>query len=326
MYFLFGVVLINTIRKEFFRVSHNKILNVNSDKIFIPEKRDNYQQYIPILQKNPIKPKYIFILPGIDILLNKNKLWRHLSNKYYHNLNYLYHFLPKSFTLENHLDKKLLEALIYKKNQNFPIKVILSNSQGKFKIFQIKNHLDFFDLQSEYREGKYNLIQQISPNYFKYQEFMLVIECYLLVIKNEGKIQFLIYDFWKIQMLNLLSGKLVEGINTDELMKLLENNHISSQKKKIDAQVLEKVKFLKNNCESYILENNQLDDSKLFDIVSCKMFIDDFYQLTIFDISQNINLISKESVPIFTKMVFETYSLVRGETPIKNTNFKLVDS
>ena len=105
LYFLFCVFLVNTIKKEFYKQTDDKILNINSEEIFIPADRNNLNLYLERLKNFKIKPKYIFILPNSQILVNQNLLWDFFRNKFYHNINYLNSYFLKTYILGNYQDR-----------------------------------------------------------------------------------------------------------------------------------------------------------------------------------------------------------------------------
>ena len=203
MYFLFGVVLINTIRKEFFKQTSAKIQTINSTRIFIPQNRDKTNIYLSKLRQIDIKPKFIFILPQSDILVNKSYLWNLVRSRHYNNITYLYNFFLRSYILNNYLDRQLLEERIYKKHKKYPILLILSDNKNKLKLFTLNTHYDFYDLITCYNEGNYTIIQEITDNIFKYQNNLLMLEIYILLIKKDGKLHLYIYNYEKYIMLNL---------------------------------------------------------------------------------------------------------------------------
>lgn len=321
LYFFFGVILINTIRKEFFTQTKKDILKINADKIFIPENKDKISHYMVQLSKSPIKPKYVFMLPGSQMLTNKSELWSFLRGKYYNNITYLYNFFLKSYVLDNYLDRQLLEAQIYRKNQKFPITFILSKLDEKIKLLHIQNHFEFFDLISKYREGGYKIIQELNPNIFIYKNKFLTLETYILLIKRNGKLEMYYYDYYKYLLFDINKGNYVRTYNVEVL---LQNEFFKKQYQTIIKCHQKNLQFLYQNIKEHILLDKILEDTCQFEILSVNFFLDQKFKLYFFDINKSINLLGDMEKEIYTKLIFETYGLVRDEIKVNNTNYLLV--
>tara|TARA_B100000123_G_C25709022_1_gene418970 strand:+ start:86 stop:1090 length:1005 start_codon:yes stop_codon:yes gene_type:complete len=317
LYFIFCVLLVNTIKKEFYKQTDEKILNINSKEIFIPADRDNIDIYIEKLEKLKIKPKFIYMLNKSNLLTNQNKLWDFLRNKYFHNICYLNNFFLKTYILSNYHDRRFLEQKIYKKNQKYPLKFILTNQKEK-KLITLKSHYDFFDLVSIYNENNFNLIREIGDNIFIYQNSVILLENYILISKNNGKINMYMNIFKQFLLLNLSTNKIVRNKNID----ILFNKAIfEKQFEKINLEIQEKMEFILKSIKDIFENDKILNECSAFEIFGIRFMIDKEFNVYIFDISRKINLLDKDVISIYSRLIFETYSFIRGEMSIETTNF-----
>ena len=62
-------------------------------------------------------------------------------------------------------------------------------------------------------------------------------------------------------------------------------------------------------------------ESCLFELFSIKFIIDKNFNLVIFDINRKINLIDKNIIPIYSRLMVDTYNLVRGDVSLEETRF-----
>ena len=181
LYFIFGVILVNAIRKEFFSQAQNKIFK--SKEIFIPENRENGNYYLNELLKQKIIPKIIFILPQADLLVKPNHFWNVLSVKYIHRVEYLFNFITPCYDPDSYQDRRRLELDI-QCSKKFPMFFILRGSKKDNDIFKVEHKKNYFDLESNYRDKNYELIQRIDNNIFAYQSKIFVLETYMVWIKR----------------------------------------------------------------------------------------------------------------------------------------------
>lgn len=317
LYFLFCVFLVNTIKKEFYKQTDDKILNINSEEIFVPADRNNLDFYVERLKKFKIKPKYIFILPKSQILVNQNLLWDFFRNKFYHNINYLNTYFLKTYILGNYQDRHFLEHKIYKKNQKYPITFILSNSEKK-KIFTLKNHYDFYDLISIYKEDSFNLIREISNNIFTHNGSLLMMETYILINKKDTNFDMFVYKYQQFLLYNLEDNDIIRNKNIEVLFltPVFKKQYIT-----IVSEIKIKLKFLYKNIKEYFFKDKMFSKSSLFELFSIRFIIDKNFNLLIFDISRKINIIDKDIIPIYSRLIVETYNLVRGDVGLEETRF-----
>ena len=318
LYFLFGVVLINTIQKEFFAQTDEKIRAINSNNIFIPKDREQLNTYLEKLCKENIIPNYIFILPQSDILVSKKSLWDLVRSRHYNNITYLYNFFLRSYILDNYLDRQLLEERIYKKHKKYPIQFILSNSKNKMTLFTLKTHYDFFDLLICYNEGKYNIIQEIGDNIFKYENNILMLEVYVLVTKKEGEIKVYMYNYEKYQTFDITNMKFEKA---EGMLSLLLQPSLKKQYRKIIRQLKFKLKFLIDLIKDLFLQKNRLDNSVMFELFSVMFLLDSNFNIYFFQLSRKINMLDKKELKLYAEMMFQTYNLVRGDTNLENSKF-----
>ena len=83
-YFLFGVLLVNTIRKEFLKQAENKVLSqLIKNNIFIPDKKNKNNYYLNEILKLKKQPEYIYIFPESNRLVNLEEFWSILKHKYH---------------------------------------------------------------------------------------------------------------------------------------------------------------------------------------------------------------------------------------------------
>ena len=318
IYFLFCVLLVNTIKKEFFNQSENKIIQTNSQNIFIPNNRESSSIYISQLLKSTVKPKYIFMLPLSDILVSKSALWNHLRGKYYHNITYLNNFVLPSFILENYLDRRLLEEIVYRKNQKFPINLILSKRNNKFNIFRLESKLDFFNLISEYREKNYNIIQKIPNNIFFYQSKILTLEIYILIVKENGNIKMYVHDYIKYLLLDINKQKYIPTLNVELIFRTV---YFQNQYQNIIKNLHRNLSFIKKNLKEYLLNEKILGESVCFELFRANYFLNTEFKLNLYDFKRKINLISDTDQKKYMEIVCQTYNLVRGNSKLEDTNF-----
>lgn len=317
-YFLFCVLLVNTIRKEFFTQSEKNIISSNSQEIFIPEDRENNAIYISKLLKSPLKPKYIFILPMSDSLVSKSGLWNILRSKYYRNITYLNNFLLRSYIVENYLDRQLLEQHIYTKNQKFPMRFILSNNKNKHKIFELKDKYDYYDLVSYYKENKYNIIQSLEDNIFVYQQKILTFESYILICKYQGNIKMYVFEDIKYLLFDLATGNYIKAQKVELLLK---NEYFKEKYEEIIRNLYRNYKFLHKSIIDFLKLENILEDSKMFEIFKVNHFLDINFNLYLFDINRKINYISEEDKLHVLKLVNQGYNLIRDQINLEDSNF-----
>ena len=317
-YFLFCVLLVNTIKKEFFTQTEKNIIKTNSENIFIPDDRDKNLIYLSQLLKSSVKPKYIFMLPLSDVLVSKTALWSNLRGKFYNNMSYLHNFLLESFMLDNYLDKKMLESLVYGKNQKFPLNLILSNSQKKHILFKLESHLDFYDLISFSRQNKYNMIQRLDSNIFVYKNKILTLESYILIVKEKGTLSMYVNEYIKYLLFDLCKEEYMKTYNVD---LILQTKYFEKQYRNIIKNLYKNLKFIYQNLKDYLLNEKILEESVCFELFSVNHFLDSNFNLYLFDINRKINLISDEEKKKYMEIVFHTYNLVRGNSKLEDTNF-----
>ena len=241
IYFLFGVLLVNTIRKEFFKQAEDKVLKkLEIDDVFIPDKKNKNNYYLNEILKMKKHPAYIFIFPESNRLVNLDEFWNILRLKYYRHLKFLHNFIVPTYDIDTISDVRRLETDIYTKH-SFPLMFILKKKESKNKIYQLTSKKNSYDLISYCREHKYHMIQLIEDSIFKGQKKIFMLETYLLLVrrppisqekqdcistrhklrKNKANIE--MYRYANIRYM-LLDAETNQLINCQKVAELIEND------------------------------------------------------------------------------------------------------
>ena len=315
LYFIFGIILVNTIRKEFFSQAKNKIFQVNTHKeIFIPQERTKSNYYLNELLKQNVLPKFIFILPRADLLINPHSLWNVLSIKYIHNVDYVFNYITPCYAPDSYQDRRRLELDIYT-SKTFPMFFILRGSKNDNIIFKVNDKKNYFDLEVKYREKNSKLIQRLESNIFSYQNKIFVLETCLLCIRNpleEGqkkhKIEFLRTKNIRYMLLDMLTGKLVSCQKMEELLK---TNFFNKSYHTILKDIEKNYKFLADNLKPLLGDKIDGLNSTCFEIFSVKFILNSRFETYIYRIDRDIEIFDNTDTLIFTSLVNEIYSFLK---------------
>ena len=171
IYFLFGVLLVNTIRKEFFRQAEDKVFKkLEIDDIFIPDNKNKNNYYLNEILKMKKHPKYIFIFPESNRLVNLDEFWNILRLKYYRHLKFLHNFIVPTYDIDTISDVRRLETDIYTKH-SFPLMFILKKKNSKNKILGVYNLFD-----DEVNSAEINSINKYLSNNLKNFDIVIVVD------------------------------------------------------------------------------------------------------------------------------------------------------
>lgn len=314
LYFIFGIILINAIRKEFFLQAQKKIFEPeNHSNIFFPEEREKSNYYLNELLKQKKIPKIIFILPQADLLLKPEKLWNILIVKFVDKLEYLFNFLTPCYSLDLFQDRKRLELDI-QNSKKYPMFFILRGSTNDNSVFKVKNKNNYLELQKEYRDKNYQLIQRIDSNILSYQNKIFVLESYMLWIKNplkdgETKHEVELYRFKNIRymLLDMMSGNLV---NCQKLENLLQIDILKKKNEYIIQNINKNYKFLKDNYEPLYREKLEGLNSTCFEIFSIKFILNSTFDTYIYRIDRKIDIFESHETYVFNTLVNEVYQFL----------------
>ena len=316
-YFFFGVLLINTIRKEFYRHEKNKIFNImKEEEVFIPEVREKSNYYLNQILKYERKPPYIFILPGGDLLVKSDELWNYLSCKYRQNIKYLECFLMKSYVPSNYSDRRRLEKDIFS-SKRYPYLFIMKGKKNK--VFQINEKEEYYDLQSEFRNGDFSILQNISDNIFLYEKKIFLVESFMLWVKRKNKVELYYYEDLRYILLDLKNGKFTDCQKVD---KLFETEFFAIPGRKMKKSLTNNYKFLGMNFKKYFSTHYQHLESTCFEIFSCKHMMSTNFEVFLYQIDRKIDLYQSDNKLQMTKLVNNVYKCVKNES--EKTNEKLI--
>jgi hypothetical protein len=329
IYFVFAVLLINTIRKEFISQGNKKILKINSKDIFIPDNTTYNELYIQKFVRNNIKLKYISILPFADGLVSKNGLWNLVRSQ---NLGNLYDFFPKSYILENKEDENKLYNDI-KNSNGIKIYFLKKNIESKkgIKIFRLLYKKFIFDLQSIYLNEGYKLVQEMVQNPFLYRDRLNVLRVYIFIMKDNLTIKFFKFKWSKVlfapKNYNIMDDESLitcskEQFGNINLEMLVGKNYLN-----VETNIKTNLKFLFNVSRNYLLRDNLLPDTRCFQLFGLDYMLDSFGKPYLLEINKNPNLtnnFSKEEEKMKEILVSEMYSIVRGEIDVDKSNYELV--
>lgn len=315
LYFIFGVILVNAIRKEFFSQAQKKIFQPDSQKeIFIPTEREKSNYYLNELLKKKNKPRMIFILPQADLLLKPQNFWNILSIKYIHQVEYLFNFLTPCYAPDSYQDRRRLELDI-QKGKKYPMFFILRGSKNDNSIFKVNDKNGYLELQSEYREKNYQLIQRIDSNIFAYQNKIFVLESYMLWIKNPlenggtfHKIELFRFKNIRYMLLDMISGNLV---NCQKLETLLQTDFFKKPHLHIIENIDKNYKFIKENFVPIFREKLEGLNSTCFEIFSIKFILNSAFDTYIYRIDRQIDIFDTRETHLFSSMVNEVYQYLK---------------
>lgn len=317
LYFIFGVLLVNTIRKEFFSQAKKKIFKVGThNDIFIPEQRDKSNYYLNQLLKQPHLPNFIFILPRADLLLQPENFWNVLNMKYIHNLDYVFNYLTPCYDPDSYQDRRRLELDIHT-SKTFPMFFILRGRKNDNSIFKVEDKKDYFDLESKYRENNFQLIQRIESNIFSFQNKIFVLETYLLCVrrpleegnkKQKHKVEMYRSKNIRYMLLDMISGKLV---GCQKMEALLQTNFFSTPYEVILKDIQKKYDFLAQNFCPVLGDKIEGLDSTCFEILSVKFILNSRFETYIYRIDRDIEIFDNNDSIIFTALVNEVYTFLK---------------
>ena len=301
------------------------LLSYNSDGIFIPDDPTYNELYIQELNNNNSNIKYINILPYADKLISKNGLYDLLSTYFSNNIDILNDIVPKSYILQNDIQKKEFDKNFYK---NFPNKVYIlkKNIDRKegLKIIKIKEKENLIDLYDIYFNNDYKLVQEYINNPYLYNNKIVILRVYLLIVRFKKEIKFIKqdwikclyskYDFNLNNHKSMISDSTFNSPNFPKsLNELFLINYPNYNKiiKQIDNIFL-RVKEASNNL---FTDNNILSESVLFQLFGCDFVIDEHSNVKLLEINKNPNLVNnfnKEEENIKKNMISDMYNYIRS--------------
>lgn len=354
IYLIFLIVLVNTAKKHLFSSEHNKILNINSENIFIPENPTYNELYIHHLNKNINsnnskinKYEAIAILPYSDKLISKNGLWD-LFLSFYKDRIFLENYLPKTFDLNNFNEKKDFEKYIYSKinkkklskidKKNLPkiffLKKNIENKKG-IKIFRIKEMEDVIELYNNYFEDNYVLVQELADNLYLNQNRTQILRVYIFFYKYENMLSLYKYNWSKLlypdadydlmndnSLISLSQENIKENLKYDIDFTLNENNDLGNKINKI-------LELLFDCSKTLLLDNSVLPNHKLFQHFGLDFILTNNGP-KLLEINKNPILTSyylknkKKEMKMKGLMITEMYDIVKNGFLKNNYNYKLI--
>ena len=343
IYLIFLILLVNASKKHLFSNEHNKIININSKDIFIPENPTYNELYIQTFNKklNLIqKYKAIAILPYSDKLISKNGMWD-LFLSFYKKRSYLENYLPKTFNLHNFYEKKAFNKYIYHQfnlNVNVPkiffLKKNIDNKKG-IKIFRIKNKEDIIELYNIYFQNDYKIIQELVDNLQLNKNRITIMRVYIFICKFQKSLGILKYKWAKLlypmkdfdlmeddSLISKSKENIKENLDYDIDFNLNKNIILGNQINKI-------LELLFHCSEKIFLDNNILPNTKLFQHFGLDFILTNNGP-KLLEINKNPVLTSnylknkKKEIKMKENMISEMHSIVKNEININETKYQLI--
>ena len=324
-YIIFLMILVTSLSKKGTDDQMKQLLLLNSDGIFIPDNPTYNELYIQELNQDKEFLKYINILPYADKLVSKNGLYDLLSTYYKDNLDILNKIVPKSYILQNDIHKKNFDKDFYK---NFPNKIYIlkKNIDRKegLKIIIIKEKENLVDLYNIYFNYDYKIVQEYITNPYLYNNKIVILRVYLLIVRLKNEIKFIKQDWIKCLYskydFNLKNDKSMISDSTFNSPNFPKNlNQLFPLNSPLYNKIIEQIDniFLKIKEASYYLftDNNILSDSVLFQLFGCDFIIDENCNVKLLEINKNPNLVNnfnKEEEIIKKNMITKMYDYIRS--------------
>lgn len=316
IYFLFGVLLVNTIRKEFFKQAENKVLlKLVKNNIFIPDNKNKNNYYLNEILKFKKHPEYIYIFPESNRLVNIDEFWSILKHKYYRHMNFLHNFVVPIYDLNNYTEARRLESDIYT-HLTFPLVFMLRKNKGKNKIFTVNEKKDSFDMMSYCRNNEYHIVQKIGDNIFRAEKKIFILETYLVLIRRplqEKKIcDIEMYRYINIRymMLDMETNQLT---NCQNMTKLFETGYFCGLFNNINKYIDLNYKFINKNFKSEFMGMYQDLQSTCFEILSVKYVINCKFQPFLYEINRDVELYGGIDSEVFADLINQVHFCVKLE-------------
>lgn len=319
LYFLFGVLLVNTIRKEFFSQTENKIMkNLVKNDIFIPEIKDKGNYYLNEILKMKKKPKLILMFPESNRLVFLDEFWSILGRKYEKHLDFVYNFIIPIYDTSNFNEVKRLESDIYT-SQKFPQIYILKKRNLSHKIFILTDKKKSYDLLKICRENDYHMIQKIEDHIFRTNHKLFLLETYAVLVRrpltDENKLKkydIEMYRFNNIRYIlsDMETKKLIYCQNID---KLFETNYYQLPIRRLYKHIDLNYKFLKKNFTPEFEGLYPDLNSTCLEILSIKYVINLDFQPFLYQIDRNVALYDGLDKEIFTDLINQVNLCAKGK-------------
>ena len=313
-YFLFGVLLVNTIRKEFFKQAENKVLlKLVKNNIFIPDSKNKNNYYLNEILKLKKHPEYIYIFPESNRLVNLDEFWGILKHKYYRHLNFLHNFVVPIYDLDNYTESRRLESDIYT-HSSFPLVFMLRKKKGQNKIFTVKQKKEAFDMMSYCRDNQYHLIQRINDDICRAEKKIFLLETYLVLIrrppeeKKTSKIEMYRYKNIRYMLLSMETNQLT---NCPNMSKLFETGYFSGLFDNINKYIDLGYKFIHKNFKSEFMGMYQDLQSTCFEILSVKYVMNSKFQTFLYEINRDVELYGGLDAEVFEDLINQVHLCVK---------------
>jgi len=324
-YIIFLMILVTSLSNKGNDDKQKNLLSYNSDGIFIPDNPTYNELYIQELNSNNSNIKYINILPYADKLVSKNGLYDLLYSYFNNKMEILNEIIPKTYILQNDIQKKEFDKDFYK---NFPNKIYIlkKNIDRKdgLKIIRIKEKENIVDLYNTYFNYDYKIVQEYVNNPYLYNNKIVILRVYLLIVRLKKELKFIKQDWIKCLYskydFNLKNDKSMisdSTFNSPNFPKSLndlfpiDSNNYNKIIKQIDNIFLR----IKESSYSLLTDNNILYESVLFQLFGCDFIIDENCNVKLLEINKNPNLVNhfnKEEENIKKNMISEMYDYIRS--------------
>lgn len=320
LYFFFGVLLVNTIRKEFFSQTEQKIMSkLVANDIFIPDKKTKGNYYLNEILKMKKKPHFIFIFPESNRLVYLDEFWSILYRKYHRHLDFVHNFVVPMYDISNFNEVKRLEADIYTMTQ-FPQIFILKKRNNKNKIYILTDKKKSYDLLKICRDEDFYMIQKLDDSIFRSQKKIFLLESYLLLVRRpqtitetyDNKSSFTIemyrYSNIRYMLLDMESNQLAY---CQHIEKLFKTRFYQFPAQKMIQHIDLNYKFIQKNF-SPEFEGLYVDlDSTCFEILSLKYLINQEFRPFLYQIDRNVELYGGLDKEMFADLVNQVHLCVR---------------
>lgn len=312
-YFLFGVLLVNTIRKEFLKQAENKVLSqLVKNNIFIPDNKKHKNYYLNEILKLKKQPDYIYIFPESNRLVNLDEFWSILKHKYYRNINFVHNFVVPMYNLDIYTESRRLESDIYV-STSFPM-IFMLRKKDKNKIFTLTEREKVFDMMSYCRDNNFYLVQKIEDDIFRAQKKIFLLETYLLLVRRppnemeKPEIEMYRYVNIRYMMLDMETNQLT---NCPNMAKLFETGYFYGLFSNINKYINVNYKFLLKNFKSEFQGMYQDLQSTCFEILSVKYVMNSKFQTYLYEINRDVELYSGIETNIFSDLVDQVHKCVK---------------
>lgn len=327
-YVLFLMLLVTSLSKHGSDDKMKKLLNYNNDDIFIPENPTYNELYASQLNESNKSGntfiKRINIIPYGDKLVSKNGLYDLLSTYYKNDYSILDKIVPRTYILQNDIDKKQFDKDFYK---NFPNKIYIlkKNIDRKegLKIFKIKEKENLIDLYETYNNEDYKLVQEYEKNQYLYQNKIVILRVYLLIVRQGNSLKFIKqkwikclyskYDYNLKNIKSMISDSTFNSPNFPKNLKelFMDNDIIYNN---INQQINDIFFKIKNASKDLLTNNNILNKCVLFQLYGCDFVIDNNLNVRLLEINKNPNLINNfnnKEENIKKNMINDIYSYIK---------------